>query len=514
LLLGFLSFGEIFLWGFFVREVKTKYTGGEFIHMATTRIIPIHVGRGRSVAKALKETADYVENPLKTEGGELVSSFECAPETADSEFALAKSRYYALTGRSQGKKDVIAYHARQSFMPGEITAEDANRIGYELAMRFTKGKHAFIVCTHIDRKHIHNHILWNSTGLDCKHKWRNFFRSGRALRKCSDLLCAENGLSVVTNPKRGHGKNYGEWLGDNKPPSFQDRLRTAIDVALEQKPATFEDFLTLMRAAGYTINTSRKHITFLAPVVNGLPEQKQPTRLDTLRGDYTEEAIHERIAGRLIVSAPAGKARTRVKENTSAPRLLIDIETKMREGKGEGYARWAKVHNLKMMAKTLIYLQEKGLDDYAVLKEKASAATAMFNELSDKTKALDAAMTANAALQKQIVTYSKTRQTYVEYRKSGYAKSFKELHEADILLHQAAKKAFDELGYGKGKKLPTVATLRAEYAATLNEKKKLYSEYRAARDKMRELLVAKSNVDRLLNVTDGDAGRENKRTEL
>jgi hypothetical protein len=470
--------------------------------MATTHIVPIHAGN-RSVAKALRDVTDYMENPQKTEGGELVSSFECAPETADSEFALAKSRYLAFTGRDQGRKNVVAYHARQSFKPGEITPAEANRIGCELAMRFTKGKHAFIVCTHTDRQHFHNHIVWNSTTLDYRSKWRDFFRSGRALRKCSDLLCAENGLSVITNPKPGRGKNYGEWLGDAKPLSFQDRLRSAIDTALAQKPDTFDDFIALIQASGIVAERRGKLMRFR------LPEQKQSTRLDTLRGDYTEEAIRERIAGRRIVSAPAGKAPARGAEKR--PGLLIDIEMKMREGKGEGYARWAKIHNLKQMAKTLIYLQENGLDDYAVLKEKAAAATERFNDMSSRLKELDSTLTANAALQKQIATYSKTRQTYVEYRKAGYSKKFKELHEADILLHQAAKQAFDELGYGKDKKLPTVASLRTEYAPLLEEKKKIYSEYRSARDEMRELLVAKSNVDALLNNSGGHVGRETTR---
>ena len=165
--------------------------------MATTRIMPLHTGKGRSVAKALKDVTDYMENPNKTEDGELISSFECAPESADAEFLLAKGRYASLTGRDQGKRDVIAYHARQSFKPGEVTPEEANAIGYELAMRFTKGRHAFIVCTHTDRAHIHNHLVWNSTSLDCTKKFRNFLGSAFALRRVSDHLCVEHGLSIV-----------------------------------------------------------------------------------------------------------------------------------------------------------------------------------------------------------------------------------------------------------------------------------------------------------------------------
>jgi hypothetical protein len=474
--------------------------------MATTRIMTIHAGKGRSVAKALKDVTDYMENPLKTEDGELISSFECDARTADAEFLLSKTQYLSLTGRLQGKKDVIAYHIRQSFPPGEVTAEEANAIGYELASRFTKGRHAFIVYTHTDRAHIHNHIVWNSTSLDCKRKFRDFFRSGRALRRLSDTLCVEHGLSIIENPKPGHGKHYGEWLAGAREPSYQDRLREAIDAALGQRPGSFEVFISLMREAGYVVNTNRKHITFLAP------GQKQPTRMDTLRGNHTEGAVRERIS-RSGDASSSGKAIV-APDIGQRPGLLIDIQTKLLQGKGYGYARWAKVHNLKQMAKTLMYLQENNLDDYIVLKEKAAAATELYHNWSDKVRGFEERLEANAALQKQIVNYSKTRQVYTDYRKAGYSKAFRAEHEAEIILHQAAKKAFDELGYGKGKRIPSIASLRAEYSAVLNEKKKAYAEYRKAKAEMRELLTAKSNVDRLLNVEGQDHERSIERIGL
>jgi len=186
---------------------------------------------------------------------------------------------------------------------------------------------------------------------------------------------------------------------------------------------------------------------------------------------------------------------------------------KMREGKGAGYQRWAKIHNLKQMAKTLIYLQEKGLDNYDVLKEKMAAASDRFNNLTAKIRELDDKLTANAALQKQIVTYTKTRAVYAEYKNSRWSKTFRATHETDIILHQAAKKAFDELGYGRDKKLPTVASLRLEYAPMLEEKKKVYQEYHQVKSEMRELLTAKSTVDRLLNISVGNTGRESERAE-
>ena len=161
--------------------------------MATTRIMSLHTGKGRSVGKAIRDIIDYVENPDKTDGGRLISSYQCDSRSADAEFLLSKRQYQARTGRQRGADDVIAYTIRQSFVPGEITPEEANRLGYELARRFTKGKHAFIVCTHVDKAHIHNHIIWNSTSLDHDRKFRDFLGSGKAVRRLNDTICIQNG---------------------------------------------------------------------------------------------------------------------------------------------------------------------------------------------------------------------------------------------------------------------------------------------------------------------------------
>ena len=164
--------------------------------MAATRLIALHKNKGKSVAACLKSRTDYAQNPDKTQQGELVSSYECSPLTVDEEFMLSKRQYELMTGRRQ-KNDVIAYQIRQSFKPGEITAEEANKVGYELAMRFTKGKYAFIVATHTDREHIHNHIIYNSTALDSTRKFRDFLLSGLAVQRLSDLICLEHQLSVI-----------------------------------------------------------------------------------------------------------------------------------------------------------------------------------------------------------------------------------------------------------------------------------------------------------------------------
>ena len=221
-----------------------------------------HAGEGETIAEAIRDCLDYGKNPEKTESGKYISAYECDPATVADEFLLAKASYAAMTGREQKKaNDVLCYQIRQSFYPGEITPKEANRIGYELAMRWTKGRHAFIVTTHTDRQHIHCHIYYNSTTLDCTRKFRNFWGSSFALRRLSDRLCLENGLSIVENPKprsKGKYRNYGEWQKERKGPlSYQDRLRFAIDTALAERPADLDEFLSLMKRAGYEVKKVR-----------------------------------------------------------------------------------------------------------------------------------------------------------------------------------------------------------------------------------------------------------------
>ena len=416
--------------------------------------------------------------------------------TADAEFLLAKRQYIAATGRVRGKDDVIAYHVRQSFMPGEITPEEANRLGVEFAKRFTKGKHAFVVCTHIDKAHVHNHIIWSSVTLDCDQKFRNFWGSTKAVRRLSDTICIENGLSIVENPKP-HGKSYNKWLGDQAKPSHRELLRMAIDQALAQKPTNLDALFRLLRDAGCEVSKRGKSYRLK------MPGWDKVARLDSLGEGYTLDDLLAVLSGQ-----KEHKPRKKSALQVAPPKvnLLVDIQAKLQAGKGAGYARWAKVFNLKQMAQTMNFLTEHNLLDYAVLEEKAEAATARHNELSAQIKAAEKRMAEIAVLRTHIVNYAKTRETYVAYRKAGYSKKFREEHEADILLHQAAQNAFDDLGV---KKLPTVKSLQAEYAQLLDEKKKAYGEYRRSREEMRELLTAKANVDRILNMeAEHDAEKE------
>ena len=400
---------------------------------------------------------------------------------------LSKRQYELVTGRRQ-KSDVIAYQIRQSFKPGEITAEEANKVGYELAMRFTKGKYAFIVATHTDRKHIHNHIIWSSVSLEYDRKFRNFWGSTKAVRQLSDTICIENGLSIVENPKP-HGKSYNKWLGDQAKPSHREQLRVMIDRALEQKPADFDALLKLLSETGCEVSRCGKAIRLKAP------GWKNVARMDDKLGaGYSEAEIRAVLAGE---KQHTPRKKSLVQPEPQKVNLLVDIQAKLQAGKGAGYARWAKVFNLKQMAQTMNYLSENNLLEYAVLEEKAETATAHHNELSAQIKAAEKRMAEIAVLRTHIVNYAKTREVYVAYRKAGYSKKFREEHEEEILLHQAAKNAFDEMGV---KKLPKVKELQTEYAKLLEEKKKTYAEYRRSREEMRELLTAKANVDRVLKM--------------
>ena len=445
--------------------------------MAATRLIAMHVNKGKTLAQCLEARTDYAQNPEKTEKGNLVTAYECDPMTCDEEFLLSKRQYRQFTGRDQ-RGDVIAYQIRQSFKPGEITAEEANRVGYELALTFTKGRHAFIVATHTDRAHIHNHIIFNSTSLDCRRKFRDFHRSNMVLQKVSDRICLEHGLSVI------EPKPYRERVKRTdypKRPKLRNHISDEIDRILSGKPKNFEDFLHQLEVEGYEIKRGKQ----ISVKGSG---QKRFIRLRSLGEGYTESDIRDRIAGKVI------HTRSRSSQVHEKPRfnLLIDIQQRMQQGKGAGYERWAKVYNLKQMSETFLFMREKHIESFEDLYEKTDAAVARFNDLSSRIKAAESQMAANLALQKHIQNYAKTRDVYEAYRKSGYSKKFFEEHRAEITLHKAAKEAFNAAG---GTKLPTIKELRQEYAQLIVQKKEAYKGYREAKREMQELLKARQNVE-------------------
>ena len=461
--------------------------------IATTRLMPLHSGKGRTVAEALGRVTDYVENPEKTNGGDLVTAYQCNPSIADQEFLFAKRQYAVITGRERKDNDVIAYHLRQSFKPGEIMPELANKIGYDLAMSLTKGKHAFIVCTHVDKHHIHSHIVFNSTALDCTRKFRNFWQSSFAVRKISDMLCLENGLSVIAELKPSRG-SYGTWLGEDKLPTVRGQVEGLIDTALGHGCKDFDSFLAAIKAAGVEVKQG-KHLAFKIP--NG----KRFVRCDSLGDDYTEAAIMERISGKRIVALKARAAAS------SKPNMLIDIQAKMQQANSPGFEHWAKIFNLKEMAKTVMYLQENNLTDLGELEKACNAAAQKFNDLGDQMKAAEQRMKDISELQRHIGTYSKTREVYAQYRKLTGRKQakFYEQHTSEIEGCQAAKRYFNSLGL---KKLPSMQSLKQEYATLYAENRKRYPEYKQAKAKMIELLTAKNNVERILGATEKEKNRD------
>ena len=445
--------------------------------MAATRLIALHKNKGKSVAACLKSRTDYAQNPDKTNKGELVSSYACSPLTVDEEFMLTKRLYERSTGRIQ-KSDVIAYQVRQSFKPGEITPEEANRIGYEFAERFLKGKYAFIVATHTDQAHIHNHILYNSTALDGTRKFKNFWLSSFAVQRLSDRICLEHQLSVIEI------KPYRDWQKRIPYPpkeSNRERLCGVIDTILAENPTDFEAFLSALVQQGYEIKRGKY------TSVKG-PRQKRFIRFKTLGEGYSEEEIKAVIAGE-------AEHRPHQKQPPKEQpfHLLVDIQEKMAEGKGEGYKKWAAKHNLKEMSKTLLFLQEQKIGSAEELRERAAAAAERYHAMGDSIKAAEARLTEIAVLKNHIINYAKTHEVYTAYRKAGYSKAFLEAHGEEITLHKAAKAAFDEAGL---QKLPKIKELDAEFAELLTKKKAAYPDYRKARNEMQELVRAQKNVER------------------
>jgi hypothetical protein len=477
--------------------------------MATTAIIPVHVGKGRTVAMVLGLSTDYIKNPEKTDGGEWVTAYECSPSIVDQEFMFSKRQYVAITGRDQGSSDVIAYHLRISFKPGETDAATANKIGYDLAMKLTQGNHAFVCCTHVDKVHTHSHIVFNSTSLCATKKFRNFKGSSFAIRRIADHLCIENGLSIVANPKPSKGKGYGKWMGDTKLPSNREKLEQMIDAAL-QGCKDYDAFIAALIAAGCEVKRG-KNLSIK------IPGAERFARCKSLGADYTEDAIMERLMGlRKVARKPV------VIDEVFVPfvitrqtkfSLLIDIQQKIQEGKGKAYENWATVYNIKQMARTLIYLQENSIGSYEELVEKSSAASGSFNSKRKRIVEIETRQKEISELQKQIGTYKKTKEIFNLYLRSKRDPDFYETHRADIALHESAKRHFIEAGYGKSKPIPKMDALKQEWAALESEKKTLYRGYRELKDHNRELVIAKDNCERILGIGKDEAGRISERVQ-
>ncbi len=385
--------------------------------MAVTHIYPIHGQSGKTIQQVLKQCLDYFENPEKTQNGKHISYYHCHKNTVVEEFISVKNLYQIHTGRQRANsKNVVAYMLLQSFLPKEIEPEQANQLGYQLAMKFTQGQHQFVVATHSNQSHIHNHILLNSNALDMVHKFDNYKNSYQKLAEISDTICKENNLSIVAD-KQKKGKNYKQWSEEKKGTSWKAKLKERIDKTLPHC-STWEEFLAAMRSEGYEVK-QKKQISFRAV------GQERFTRMKTLGKEYTEDALFAKIENH--------------KEKIN---LMIDIPQCMQQGKGEGYAHWAKLFNLKEAAKTMNYFIENNLADSKVFEQKLNDTRAEFSSISEKIKQLEKEMGQISNWKNHILQYSKTKKTYAAYKESHFSKTYRAAHEGEILLHEASKKIF------------------------------------------------------------------------
>ena len=424
--------------------------------MAVTKIKP--------VKSTLSKALDYIENPDKTDGKMLISSFGCSYETADIEFGYTLSQ-------ALDKGNNLAFHLIQSFAPGEVDYEKAHEIGKQLADAVTKGQHEYVVTTHIDKGHIHNHIIFCAVNFVDHHKYNSNKRSYYGIRNMSDKLCRENGLSVVVPGKGSKGKSYAEYQAEKTGTSWKGKLKIAVDALIPQV-SSFEELLQRLQAAGYEIKPG-KYVSCRAP------GQERFTRLKTLGADYTEEAIRERIAGRRAKAAKAPGEQRGVS-------LLIDIENSIKAAQSKGYEQWAKIHNLKQAAKTMNFLTEHKIEQYADLVSRIEEMAAESGQAADALKNAEKRLADMAVLIKPV---------YDAYRKARNREKYRAGQEQAIILHEAAARSLKASGIAK---LPNLAALQSEYEALQAQKEALYADYGKLKKKVREYDIIKQNIDSIL----------------
>lgn len=433
--------------------------------MAVTKIKP--------VKSTLSKALDYIENPDKTDGKMLISSFGCSYETADIEFGYTLSQ-------ALDKGNNLAFHLIQSFAPGEVDYEKAHEIGKQLADAVTKGQHEYVVTTHIDKGHIHNHIIFCAVNFVDHHRYNSNKRSYYGIRNMSDKLCRENGLSVVVPGKGSKGKSYAEYQAEKTGTSWKGKLKIAVDALIPQV-SSFEELLQRLQAAGYEIKPG-KYVSCRAP------GQERFTRLKTLGADYTEEAIRERIAGRRAKAAKAPGEQRGVS-------LLIDIENSIKAAQSKGYEQWAKIHNLKQAAKTMNFLTEHKIEQYADLVSRIEEMAAESGQAADALKNAEKRLADMAVLIKNVSTYQKTKPVYDAYRKARNREKYRAGQEQAIILHEAAARSLKASGIAK---LPNLAALQSEYEALQAQKEALYADYGKLKKKVREYDIIKQNIDSIL----------------
>lgn len=437
--------------------------------MAVTKI--------KAIRGTLSKAIAYILNPEKTDEKLLVSSYGCASETAAREFEWTRK---IAEQKGMNPVRIIARHVIQSFEIGEVTPELAHEIGKQFADEILGGKYEYVLTTHIDKDHVHNHLIFNAVDFVDYHAYKSYKRIYYDMREVSDRLCKENGLSVIP-PSQNKGMGYKEYTEAKRGTSWKQKLKQTID-RLVITAKDYDDFLRLMQEAGYEIKTG-KYISFRAV------GQERFTRSKTIGENYTEERIKERIAGR----TPRRNRRQTVPKGIS---LIGDIQERIRLIDSKGYEYKAKLTILKEAAQTLNYLTENNLLQYADLEKKVEDVHSSYDRTGKELKGVEARLREVQPLIKNISNYQRLKPVYDAFQKAKDKPGFKAKHEAELVIFEAARSTL--LAMQGDEKLPSLKTLQAEQQRLLDEQQRLYDERAKLKKEVKQIETIKSNVDTFL----------------
>ena len=437
--------------------------------MAVTKI--------KAIRGTLSKAIAYILNPEKTDEKLLVSSYGCASETAAREFEWTRK---IAEQKGMNPVRIIARHVIQSFEIGEVTPELAHEIGKQFADEILGGKYEYVLTTHIDKDHVHNHLIFNAVDFVDYHAYKSYKRIYYDMREVSDRLCKENGLSVIP-PSQNKGMGYKEYTEAKRGTSWKQKLKQTID-RLVITAKDYDDFLRLMQEAGYEIKTG-KYISFRAE------GQERFTRSKTIGENYTEERIKERIAGR----TPRRSQRQTTPKGIS---LIGDIQERIRLIDSKGYEHKAKLTILKEAARTLNYLTENNLLQYADLEKKVEDVHGSYDRTSKELKGVEARLREVQPLIKNISNYQRLKPVYDAFQKAKDKPGFKAKHEAELVIFEAARSTL--LAMQGDEKLPSLKTLQAEQQRLLEEQQRLYDERAKLKKEVKQIETIKSNVDTFL----------------
>lgn len=437
--------------------------------MAVTKI--------KAIRGTLSKAIAYILNPEKTDEKLLVSSYGCASETAAREFEWTRK---IAEQKGMNPVRIIARHVIQSFEIGEVTPELAHEIGKQFADEILGGKYEYVLTTHIDKDHVHNHLIFNAVDFVDYHAYKSYKRIYYDMREVSDRLCKENGLSVIP-PSQNKGMGYKEYTEAKRGTSWKQKLKQTID-RLVITAKDYDDFLRLMQEAGYEIKTG-KYISFRAE------GQERFTRSKTIGENYTEERIKERIAGR----TPRRNRRQTVPKGIS---LIGDIQERIRLIDSKDYEYKAKLTILKEAARTLNYLTENNLLQYADLEKKVEDVHSSYDRTGKELKVVEARLREVQPLIKNISNYQRLKPVYDAFQKAKDKPSFKAKHEAELVIFEAARSTL--LAMQGDEKLPSLKTLQAEQQRLLDEQQRLYDERAKLKKEVKQIETIKSNVDTFL----------------